>query len=229
MSDSNQNIDQRERWDDREEAGRISRDADRADTWTSMPGIVVAHDREKNTIKVQPALKLRKVKQDGTLEWVQIPELADVPLQYPGGGGATWTFPLKQGDEVLLNFSARNIDKWHQQGGVQEQNVPFRMHDLSDAFAIPGFRSTPRKLENISENAAELRTDDGSLVLQFDPVQKKFTIKSETNAVRIEGNLDVTGEITAKAGTGQFVRMTTHRHLGVVEGPDRTLQPAPGT
>lgn len=210
MSD-NPTFDQRERWNDLEEAARIATESALTDVWTAVPGIVTAHDRDKNTIKVKSALKLQHVKADGSTEWLEIPEMADVPLQYPGGGGATWTFPIKQDDEVLLVFASRNMDKWHQQGGVQEQNVPFRMHDMSDGFAIPGFRSSPRKLSNISANTAQLRTDNGQMVIDFDPIEKKITIKSPDNPVRIEADLHVTGEVKAKCDGG-FVQLSTHRH-----------------
>lgn len=211
MSD-NQTIDQRERWNDLEESGRIAGESGQSDVWTSMPGIIVSHEADKNTVTVQPALKLKHAKADGTSEWVQIPELADVPLQYPGGGGATWTFPLKKGDEVLLNFSARNIDKWHQQGGVQEQNVPFRMHDMSDGFAVPGFRSQPRKLSNVHTTKAQLRTDDGNTLIEFDPENNgNIRVRSTTNPILFEGDLHVTGEIIAKFGTAN-IHVTTHTH-----------------
>lgn len=212
MSDNNQTIDQRERWNDLDESSRIAAESAQTDVWTSMPGIIVSHERDKNTVTVQPALKLKRIKSDGTAEWIQIPELADVPIMYPGGGGATMTLPMKKGDEVLLNFSARNIDKWHQQGGVQEQNVPFRMHDMSDGFAVPGFRSQPRKLSNVNENAAEIRTDDGTMVIQFDPVAKKITVKSPANNIRFETpGLEVTGEIIAKCDSTK-IHVSTHTH-----------------
>jgi hypothetical protein len=228
MSDSGQTYDQRERWNDLEEASRIAQEAHRSDIWTALPAIITAHDVATGTIKANPATKLKHVKQDGTSEWLQIPEVADVPLQYPGGGGASWTFPVKEGDEVLLVFSSRSIDKWHQEGGIQEQAAPFRMHDVSDGFAIPGFRSKPRKLSNISTTKAQLRTDDGTMVLEFDPVDKKITINSMANPVQINGDLHVSGDVVwDTAGTPTHAK--THKHEGVVSGGDQTQAPVPGS
>ena len=41
------------------------------------------------------------------------------------------------------------------------------MHDLSDGFAVVGFRSKPRVLSNVSTTAAQLRTDDGSTFVEI--------------------------------------------------------------
>ncbi|WP_457849452.1 hypothetical protein, partial [Staphylococcus aureus] len=44
-----------------------------------------------------------------------------------------------------------------------------RMHDLSDGFAILGFRSQPRALSNISTTSAQLRSDDGATFIDLNP------------------------------------------------------------
>ncbi|MGC8050122.1 Gp138 family membrane-puncturing spike protein, partial [Salmonella enterica] len=76
------------------------------------------------------------------------------------------TFPVAQGDECLVVFASRCIDSWWQSGGIQEQ-AELRMHDLSDGFAILGFRSQPRALSNISTTSAQLRSDDGATFIDL--------------------------------------------------------------
>lgn len=168
----------RERWNDSEEASRSAHESHESQMWTALPGIVEAHDTEKNTIKVNSAVKLKHVKQDGTSEWIQMPTFEDVPILYTGGGGASITPPMKKGDEVLLVFASRSVENWHQQGGVQNQTSA-RMHDLSDGFAIPGFRSQPRKLSNVNADKWQLRTDDGQTYVEFDPTSKEIKTHSE--------------------------------------------------
>jgi hypothetical protein len=229
MSDTgNKTIDQQQRWNDVQEMVHATNDGQQSQIWTSVPAIVKKHNND-GTIEVQPAIKQKHIKSDDNdAEWLEHPPLKKVPIQYPGGGGASWTFPLKEGDEVLLCCASRNIDKWWKEGGVQEQAGPFRMHDMNDSFAIPGFRSQKRKLSDVSMDKAQLRTDDGKMVIEFDPKGKEIVIKSPDKPVRIEGDLYVTGEVRAKAD-GTRINLSTHRHSGVQPGPGQTQQPVPNS
>jgi hypothetical protein len=234
-SSGNTTIDQQQRWNDIQELISSSNDGQQSQIWTSMPAIVKKHN-DNGTIEVQPAIKQKHVKGDGNSEWLEHPPLKSVPIQYPGGGGASWTFPVKEGDEVLLCCASRNIDKWHEDGGVQEQMMPFRMHDMNDSFAIPGFRSQKRKLSEVHMKAAQLRTDDGKMVIEFDPDSKQITIKSPDKPVRIEGSLEVTGEmktggeikggreVYAHAGTNT-ARMNWQKSHPASQATSRALDP----
>lgn len=203
--------DQRERWDDPEEASRSMLESHQAGVMTAVPVIFKKHDTDKNTVHAQPAIKMKRVGADGKAEWLQAPLLKDVPINYPGGGGASWTFPIKDGDEGIVLFQQRSIDKWWDQGGVQEQ-VHSRMHDISDGMAIPGFRSKPRKLNNVSTTKAQLRTDDGNTLIEFDPENNgAIRVRSMTNPILFEGDLHVTGEIIGKFGSDN-IHLTTHTH-----------------
>jgi len=133
------------------------------DLHTSCPGIIKSYDPATQTATVQAAIK-RVFVDDGP---VALPLCVDVPVYFPGGGGFVHTFPVKAGDECIMVFAERCIDNWWDRGGVQE---PFevRFHDLSDAFALVGVRSRPRFLTNVSTDASELRTEDGSTVLRVE-------------------------------------------------------------
>lgn len=99
--------------------------------------------------------------EDGSKTWTTLPQLVDVPLAFPSGGGFTMTFPVKAGDECIVFFAQRCIDAWWQSGGVQQQ-ADLRMLDISDGIAFVGIRSTPRKLSAVSASSAQLRSDDGT-------------------------------------------------------------------
>ena len=113
-------------------------------------------------------MKATKLKPDGTRELTQLPVLSDCPIHHMGGGGVTVTHPHKEGDEGIALFCGRSLDAWHQQGGIQSQ-VDARMHSLSDAIYIPGIRSTPRKLENVSTTSTQMRSDDGKHMFDLHP------------------------------------------------------------
>lgn len=150
----------------------------RTGLWTAMPGIIQsfqsAADRPP-TCTVQPALKMLVRGLDGATTSVVLPLLVDCPVQFPSGGNCTLTFPVTQGDECLVVFASRCIDSWWQSGGVQEQ-AELRMHDLSDGFALLGFRSKPRALAGVSGTSTQLRSDDGETYIDLNPALGKVKI-----------------------------------------------------
>lgn len=135
------------------------------DTHTCLPGIIRSFDHETQTATVQPAIQQIFVERGA----VTLPLCVDVPVQFPSGGNFVLTFPVAPGDECLLVFSERAIDFWWDRGGVQLP-AEYRLHDLSDAFAIMGVRSKPEaaRIASVSTSAAELRTKNGTTVLRID-------------------------------------------------------------
>jgi hypothetical protein len=130
---------------------------------TSLPGIVQSFDPATQTAVVQPAIQ-RVWTEDGG---VDIPAIMDVPVQFPGGGGFVFTFPVEKGDECELSFSERAIDFWFEHGGVQLPSE-FRLHDYSDAFAHMGFRSKPNAIRGFFGGGAEIRSLDGQTVARVE-------------------------------------------------------------
>lgn len=174
--------DPRERLNDPEEALRAALDGLQAKLRTAMPGIIQSFNTTTMTCVIQPAIQAKVRTPDGTLNDVSLPLLLDCPVQFAGGGGFSGTFPIAKGDECLVILSDRCIDAWWQLSGVQVQ-AELRMHDLSDGFCIPGIRSKPRVISNISTNSAQLRSDDGS---SFFEVGVGF-LKLKSDNIYIEG------------------------------------------
>ncbi|MGE4504029.1 MAG: Gp138 family membrane-puncturing spike protein [Desulfovibrionaceae bacterium] len=161
-------MDRRERFEDPVEATRAAMDGRLAEVWTALPGIVQDYDAQAQTVSVQPTIKGRITRPDGSIVSVALPLLVDVPVQFPNGGGFSLTFPIKPGDEALVAFASRCIDGWWQSGGVQDPLEP-RMHDLSDGFAFVGPRSRARALSGVSTEHVQLRTDDGATYIEIQP------------------------------------------------------------
>jgi hypothetical protein len=128
------------------------------ETWSSVPTIV-AEDSDGFTAKLQPSIKMKITHPDGTTEIVTLPQLADAPVHFTGGGGLTATHPVKKGDEGIAQIVTQPQDSWFQQGGVQDP-IDGRHHHLSDSRYIPGGRSIPRKLPNVSTTEHHTRSDD---------------------------------------------------------------------
>ena len=175
------------------------------------------------TCVVQPTIKILVRQSDGTQVATQIPVLRDVPIVFPCAGGFAITLPIQQGDEVLVIFASRCIDGWWQNGGVQNQ-AEFRLHDLSDGFAIPGPQSLPNVLPSISADTAQLRTRDGSAYIEL-------TADGVVNivapgGVNITGDVSVTGKIDATDEiTGNGIELSQHVHGGVQRNGGNTDAP----
>ena len=113
-----------------------------------LPGTVVSFDASVQTASVQPTVRKRIRTEKGVRE-MDYPLLENVPVLMIGGGDYALTFPVRKGDECIVLFSDSCIDAWWQSGGVQGQIVA-RQHDLSDGFAIVGFRSKPRAIQGMN-------------------------------------------------------------------------------
>lgn len=192
------------------------------DLHTAMPGIIVSFDAATQTATVQPAIKRIFT----GLGAVNLPLCVDVPVAFPGGGDFFLTFPVKQGDECILLFSERAIDYWHVSGGTQLP-AEYRLHDLSDAIAVVGLNSQPKKLSNLQMDGAELRSRDRSTYIRLssDGIHIKGNIIHDGDTTQT-GNLTVSGTVT---GTTNVVAgnksLKTHTHSGVQTGTGNTGQP----
>lgn len=160
-------MDIRELLEDPEETLRTAISGVLGGVFTALPAIVSA-DSDGHTLSAVPTIKAQITAPDGTVSRVPYPLLTDIPVHFPGGGGITLTHPIKQNDEVLIVFSSRPIDVWFQNGGTQLP-IDGRTHSLSDGMAIPGWRSTPRKIQNISTSSTQIRTDDAKHVIDVHP------------------------------------------------------------
>ncbi|MGP8474840.1 Gp138 family membrane-puncturing spike protein [Burkholderia sp. PR2] len=145
----------------------------------ALPGIIDSYDANAQTVAVQPGIKTRIRAEDGSTKTVALPLLVDCPVQFPSGGNCTLTFPVTPGDECLVVFADSAIDAWWQSGGVGEK-VSVRNHDLSDGFALLGFRSQPRVLSNVSTSSTQLRSDDGSTFVDLNPTAGTLKLVAPT-------------------------------------------------
>ena len=130
--------------------------------WTAMPAVVVSFNASAQTIEAQVTVSVPIYDENNQQQFMNIPLLRDVPVIFEGGGDYVMTFPVSAGDECLVVFGSRCIDSWWGQGAnsptsVQPPQADWRMHDLSDGFAIVGPRSLPRKLSGVSTNTSQWR------------------------------------------------------------------------
>ena len=139
------------------------------DLHTQMPGIIRSFDPITQLASVQPAIKriFKTVEESSEfLVPADLPLLINVLVIFPRGGGFSMTFPVSPGDECLLEFCERSIDRWHETGEISEP-LARRFHSLSDATAIVGLSSLKNKVPNYDPLNTELKKDDGSVSIKL--------------------------------------------------------------
>lgn len=220
-------MDPRERYYDPQEYLLIALDDRQAQIYTSFPGIIVSVNLAKITCQVQPAIQGIIRTSTGTLQYKQLPLLQDVPLVFMHGGGYSLTFPVVQGDECLVHIANRCIDSWWQSGGVQKP-MDWRMHDLSDGFALVGPYSQPKVISTISSTTTQLRSDDGTIFLEIDKPNNKVKVNAAT--LEVTGQIQCHGEVIGNLGGGQ-VLLTQHVHSVPAQPGSGVISdvPTPGT
>lgn len=123
------------------------------DLHTALPGKVDKYDVEEQKVDVKPLLKRTVVDSTGQEMTEELPVITDVPVVFPRAGAFFISFPIQVGDHVLLVFIERSIDRFAKGDGEDTDPVDLRMHDLSDAVALPG-------LYPFSKAISEADTDD---------------------------------------------------------------------
>jgi len=146
----------------------------------AQPGIVRSYNEAEQTVTVELAIRSLMNGKN-----VRPPLLSDVPVFFPGGKGAGFTFPISQGDECLVVFSDCCIDAWFQNGGSSSP-ISVRKHDISDGFAFVGFRSKPNRIQNL--NGTEMLSKNVVLDLIY-PVGAVYFSTVETNPGTLFGGV----------------------------------------
>lgn len=190
------------------------------DVHTMLPGQIINFDPVEQLADIQPQLK-RNI--NGEL--INLPVLSKVPIRFLKSGDFTITFPLKEGDEVALYFIERSIDNWLEDGGLQSPNDT-RKFDLSDAYAVPVLYSQAQKIEDFDPDNMVIKSTNGNAKITIKTTGK--VIIDTSAGATINGNLDVTGTITApniEASTSLLagaVEVVSHVHGGVTAGGANT-------
>ena len=173
----------------------------------SLPCIVESFNATKQTITAKPALtEIGYVSGLKTTQWKNL-TLVDIPIVLPRGGGFVHTLPIKPGDECLVLFADVAIDSWWQSGG-QANQIEERRHSLSDGLAIFAPWSQQRVLSNYSTTSAQLRTEDGTVVV--DIAAHQITVTAPTVQVSATtANVNATGTATVAGATVNVTGSTT--------------------
>jgi hypothetical protein len=104
-------------------------------------GTIQSFDGEKKTCTV--TINYQKTfierQENGTYEPKPrpYPILSDVPVFVLSGGSGKLSMPINKGDQCLIIFNDRDIDRWYD-GQTNSELATSRLHSLSDGIALVG-------------------------------------------------------------------------------------------
>ncbi len=191
----------------------------------ALPGRIESYDESTQTATVKPLLKNSFVDADGVDVVEDLPVINSVPVQFMRGGGFFLSFPIVKGDHVLLVFNERSIDKFQTGTGDDTDPVDTRMHNLSDAVAIPGFYPDSKALGDAHPSNTVLGKDGGT---QIHVADGKIELGAEASVDKASLDSKIQVELTRIASelTALTTFIATHVHIGVTTGPATTGPPA---
>ncbi len=132
-----------------------------AELYVCRVGKVVSYDAAKQSVDVQPIHRETYFDEDGEEHTTGLPVIHRVPVMFPGAGDFRITFPIQQGDDVLLVFSDVGLDKYLSNGGQDIDPIALHQHDLTDAVAIPGLHPFSHAWTGASTSNMTLGKDGG--------------------------------------------------------------------
>lgn len=192
----------------------------------SLPCIVTSFDPVNQTVNCIPAIR-ELINLGGQVNFVNLPELREVPIEVPRAGNYIITLPITPGQECRVTFQDLCIDGWWVRGGVQNWN-DLRRHDLSDAIATFSPWSQPNSVSNYSTDNLEIRTLDG--VRKVSLTDSSIEIVSNNAKIQVSGeeiHLQLGGSLLKISNesievTGNLIINGTpyqsHTHSGVTPG-----------
>ena len=91
---------------------------------------------------------------------VEYPIILSVPVQFPSSSTSALTFPINQGDNVLLVFSQKGLDVFKSGATSAHDPIDMRSFDKRDAIAIPCVNPFSKSINNPDTRTLTHNVDD---------------------------------------------------------------------
>jgi hypothetical protein len=153
----------------READDRVHADRQR-ELYTSFPAKVVRYDSANGTVDVEPAVMCELPGYDHEpLEFEDLGELVNIPIQWPRAGGFVITFPVRVGDWVKVHCSIQSTLVWRGTGEVHSHPGISDPHGLNGCWAEPGCYPDILRVQNVSTTDLVIGKEDGTAVIRMTP------------------------------------------------------------
>ncbi len=166
-----------------------------AGTYHTLPAAVVSYDPTTQRCSAQIQIHGSKPTEAGRVA-ERDPVVENVPVQFPGAGPYSITWPLAIGDTGTLHFTSRDSGRWLVGGKEGPPASDRRHHPSAGAVFVPGLRpfTDPIASTGVTEDdamvlaAPELRLGSSSA---DDPFARKSDLDKIVD--RLESHLHPTG------------------------------------
>jgi len=201
-----------------------------SDIYVSMVAVVTGVSKlNECRIDVQPIVNKQYI--EG--EILEYPEILSVPVQFPSSSTSALTFPINQGDNVLLVFSQKGLDVFKSGATSAHDPIDMRSFDKRDAIAIPCVNPFSKSINDPVKRTLTHSVDDMVMTHNIGlptecEVRMKPTGKIElTSALQVEvvsplltltcPNVAITGNLSV-AGTFGVLGVSTFTGASVFTG-----------
>jgi hypothetical protein len=143
---------------------------------------------------------------------VEYPTILSVPIQFPCSSTSALTFPINQGDNVLLVFSQKGLDVFKSGATSAHDPIDMRSFDKRDAIAIPCVFPFSKSINNPDTRTLIHSVGDMVMVHNIgkeDECEVRLTSGGEVKITgahtKVSDSLTVGGSVTVGTGaTGSF-------------------------
>ena len=141
-----------------------------------LPGSIFSYNPANMTAQVE--IMMKRLIDPYTNESKPYPRLIDVPVFQLSGGTGGFNCVVQKGDPCLILFSDRDIDNWFLTASAQVPNTN-RLHDLSDGFALVGFRPKSKQTPPPDYQATGAYKDHTQVSIKDD----KIALSNDTTSI----------------------------------------------
>ncbi len=168
-----------------------------------LPAKVLSYDHKTQKAKVQP--QMRRQYRDGATD--EMPPVYEVPVAHPRAGSAIVHMPIKVGDNVMLVFADRSMDKWLVNGETLTPDDE-RQHHLTDAIAYPGLYpfSDSENVANPDDLILKNSEGDSKMEIRLTPTdQVQFLNKGDELVLVLDDLLTALREAVVYSSAGPLL------------------------
>jgi len=135
------------------------------DVHVALPARVDSYDAAKQTVKVTLCVTRDRLNDSRDVVTEDMPQLDNVPVAWPRGGGFFMTMPIAKGDFVQLVFNESATGVFRDSGVSPSRPGDLRRHHISSPVAIPGGAfPDAQPVGDASESDMVLGKDGGAVV-----------------------------------------------------------------
>jgi len=183
---------------------------------TCYPAKIVSFNPEEQTATVQLAIEQYYrglFSEEKEFTEAETPEINDVPVHFPSGGGYCLTMPVKPGDFCLVMFAQKGIDHWLYKAAMKAGRLigrpssqHIRTHNITDALCMVGFNPIPNAITDFDPDNIALRNAANNTKITltnaevFVDAVTKVTVKApevlvESPSITLDGDVSITGTL----------------------------------